>query len=326
VVAQVFRIGVDENGLGSRIGPLVVTGVLARVDERGEVALRRKLPKSMRESLDDSKRLVSHKDFTLGEAWARVLTGDQARYPSELFACLSLEGVPALQKHCPEHVGHQCWNVQKEEFEADEALVARVQKHRAALEKRGIEVLEVRSSLVCTERLNHAKERGGNRFISDLHAMEALVLELRKRAGSEIGAVCGKVGGIGQYGKFFGPLAGWLHVALEEGQAKSTYRFPTLGEVSFVRDADAKNPLVMLASLVGKYVRELFMGRIARYYGAIEEDGSRPSGYHDPVTAAFVESTALVRKKKKIPVRCFERARDTEASGSTEIPELAAQP
>ena len=46
MVAEAFRIGVDENGLGSRVGPLVVTAVLARVDERGGVALRRKLPKN----------------------------------------------------------------------------------------------------------------------------------------------------------------------------------------------------------------------------------------------------------------------------------------
>src|SRR5690606_26982574 len=120
-----------------------------------------------------------------------------------------------LQAPCPSHVSEQCWNVEQETFEADAELVRRVQKHRATLAKRGIEILEVRTSLVCTERLNHAKERGGNRFISDLHAMEALVLALQKHANAEIGAVCGKVGGIGQYGKFFGPLAGWLHVALE---------------------------------------------------------------------------------------------------------------
>ena len=28
-----FRIGVDENGLGPRLGPLVVTAVIARVTE-----------------------------------------------------------------------------------------------------------------------------------------------------------------------------------------------------------------------------------------------------------------------------------------------------
>ena len=65
----------------------------------------------------------------------------------------------------------------------------------------------------------------------------------------------------------------------------------------------------MLASLVGKYVRELFMTRIASHYPA-REDEPRPSGYHDPVTARFVDRTALVRKDRKFPDRCFERERD----------------
>jgi hypothetical protein len=76
-----------------------------------------------------------------------------------------------------------------------------------------------------------------------------------------------------------------------------------------VRDADASDPLVMLASLVGKWVRELFMSRIARHYPS-KADDPRPSGYHDPVTDRFVRATALLRKKREIPARCFERDRD----------------
>ena len=37
------------------------------------------------------------------------------------------------------------------------------------------------------------------------------------------------------------------------------------------------------------------------------------SGYHDPVTARFVDRTALVRKRRKMPDRCFERERDETA-------------
>ncbi len=313
-MAFAYRIGVDENGLGSRLGPLVVTAVLARTSEQGQVTLRRKLPKSMQSSLDDSKRLVTHRDTKLGEAWARVLVGEGPRTPHELFERLSLEGTSKLQQPCPGHTQSQCWQVAAEAFEAPPELLSKVAKHRELLSKRGVELVEVRSSVVCTDRLNDAKERGKNRFVSDLHAMEHLVLSLRERAGEKVHAVCGKVGGMGEYGKFFGPLGGWLHAVIEEGKAKSSYRFPTVGDLSFVRDADAKDPLVMLASLVGKYVRELFMGRIARYYGA--EGEPRPSGYHDPVTAAFVESTALVRRKKNIPIRCFERARDTGTEDS----------
>ena len=106
------------------------------------------------------------------------------------------------------------------------------------LRERGIEFVAVRSSVVCTERLNHARKGGKNRFVSDLHAMEALVLELRRMAGENVTAVCGKVGGIGEYSRYFGPLGGWLHSILGEAQAKSAYHFPTIGELRFVRDAD----------------------------------------------------------------------------------------
>ena len=308
-MARIFRIGVDENGLGSRLGPLVVTAVLARADADGQKTLSRKLPRSLRGSLDDSKRLVSHLDVTLGEAWARELAGAEVETPAELFARLSLEGVRKLRAPCPRHAEAQCWSHASETFEAPAVLRKRIARHRGLLLARGVELLDVKTSVVCTETLNQGRGTGKNRFVMDLHAMEALVLALRREAGEDVQAVCGKVGGIAEYSRYFGPLGGWLHNVLEEGQARSSYRFPGVGQLAFVRDADASDPLVMLASLVGKYVRELFMGRIARHYPA-RDDEPRPSGYHDPVTARFVERTALVRKRRKVPDRCFERDRD----------------
>jgi ribonuclease HII len=187
--------------------------------------------------------------------------------------------------------------------------VRRVTKHLEALTERGVEILSVRSSVVCTKKLNDAKQRGTNRFVADLNAMEELVLELRAQAGGEVEAVCGKVGGIAEYSKFFGPLSGRLHAIVEEGRARSGYRFPGLGELHFVRDADAADALVSLASLVGKYVRELFMSRIGLHYADRQSQAKRPSGYHDPVTAGFVMRSALLRQSRKIPDHCFERER-----------------
>jgi ribonuclease HII len=305
----VFRLGIDENGLGARLGPLVVTGVLARVSSQGKRTLSRKLPKGIRADLDDSKRLISHADSRLGEAWARALANTPAASPAALLEALLLEDKTALHAPCPSHVVPQCWGVEGEAFEADDALCQRTLGHRQALEARGVTLLSVRSSVVCTKRLNQARDRGVNRFVADLHAMESLVLELRREAASDVHAICGKVGGIAEYGKFFGPLAGNLHAVLEEGAARSAYRMPGVGELHFVRDADASDPLVMLASLVGKYVRELLMARIARFYPA-GDDTASPSGYHDPVSAAFVVRTAGLRKRRKVPDVCFERARD----------------
>jgi hypothetical protein len=158
--------------------------------------------------------------------------------------------------------------------------------------------------------------------------MERLVVSLGGRAQTEILAVCGKVGSMSDYSRYFlGPLSGRLHTTVTEAPSASCYRFAGLGYVSFVRDADAKHPLVMLASLVGKYVRELLVTRVWQHYAehtprlsARDPDsgssGSGPSpsgqpvsGYHDPLTESFVRATALVRRQQRIPDVCFERAR-----------------
>lgn len=299
-----YCVGVDENGLGALLGPMVVTAVAARVDERGQRLLGRKLPKRLRQDLDDSKRLVSHGNSALGEAWARALVGPIATTPSELFRKLCLEDATALESPCPKHASAQCWTPAQGDFEADSELMGRVERHVSTLAGRGVELVDVHCSVICTRVLNDQRRRGGNRFVSDLHAMERLLLDLRRRLGENLEATCGKVGGITDYSKFFGPLSAGLHAVLEVSRPKSSYHFPNLGQVSFVQDADAKDPLVMLASLVGKYVRELLMGQIAQYY---EPEAAGPSGYHDPVTRRFILRTSALRKQRRIPKTCFER-------------------
>lgn len=312
--APAFRVGADENGLGSRLGPMITTAVLARVEGPGHRLLARRLPPRLALDLADSKTVVSHTDVRLGEAWARVLAsvqgGGDSTTPAEVFRRLSLEGEDRLREPCPRHVEPQCWSEAGETFIATEQVVARLRGHTSWLAEQGVQLLAAKVSVACTRRLNEARRRGQSRFVVDLHAMERLVLRLRETAGTEVHAVCGKVGGIGDYASFFGPLSGRLHVELARGREHSDYHFPGLGRLSFVRDADAHDPLVMLASLVGKYVRELLMARVARYYAGAEDDGaSLPSGYHDPRTERFVVATEALRRRRRVPIACFERAR-----------------
>ena len=306
------RLGLDENGLGPRLGPLIVTAAHATLNEQGAARFTRALPKSIRADLDDSKALVSCHNYSLAEAWARVVvrrqSGVDAPSPEALLQKLAGDSVAELLPLCPPSTSKQCWFKGGETFVSDEEQCARVEQHLHKLEQLGIHLETVRSEVICTGKLNALKQQGIHRFSADLHAMERLILRLQHDAAAPVEAVCGKVGGIGKYEPFFGPLAGRLHTALEEGQAKSSYYFPGIGMIHFVRDADASDPLVMLASLVGKYLRELLMGRIARFYrDQVEEDYQTPSGYHDPVTAQFVEQTAGYRKKLKIVQDCFER-------------------
>jgi hypothetical protein len=144
--AQTFRIGIDENGLGARLGPLVVTGVLARVTDEGARIVSRKPPKRLRADLGDSKELVSHGDITLGEAWARALVGPSAETPRDLVRELALEGLSDLMKPCPSHVSPQCWTTDAEVFTAEEAALRRIGKHVTFLAERGVEIVPVKCS------------------------------------------------------------------------------------------------------------------------------------------------------------------------------------
>ena len=63
------------------------------------------------------------------------------------------------------------------------------------------------------------------------------------------------------------------------------------------------------------------MARITRHWQGIVPGLSGASGYHDPVTARFVEATRLARKEQGGPEDCFER-RGADGAGRSR-PRLA---
>ncbi len=320
-----FFAGLDENGLGPLLGPLVVTGVLARAtDPSAEKRIEKKAPKRLMARLGDSKALVSHDDNALGEAWARELCFGPAGATAgmdELIDALLLDRRAHYLSLCPTHHADHCFGAGHARVEdaGDEreasllTLRGDVVRDRAALLAIGIEIVRVRSIVVCNRMLNDASARGVSRFQTDLHAMERLVLDFRDHAGARVTATCGKVGGFDYYEDAFGPLAGYLKSTLVESRKVSAYEIAGVGRVSFVMDADASNMLVSLASLVGKWVRDALMGKILGYYRAHDPSLPMASGYHDPVTRAFVQQTSLVRKERRIEDACFARAKVTPA-------------
>jgi ribonuclease HII len=311
VSAPVVRIGIDENGLGPRLGPLVVTAVVAQVERDGEKRISRRPRGALRERLGDSKRLVAYGDSSLGEAWARAIVRRMGAAPpaapDDLVQMLSLDDRDALRAPCPSDHVTQCWGVTDEAFAAEAGLVDTIGADLDTLEAQGVRVLSARSIVTCARRLNEGVARGLTRFHLDLHAMERLAIDARARAGVDVVATCGKVGGFDRYPAAFGPLGGHLHAIAEEGRARSEYHLPGLGTLAFVRDAEDKHLLVAMASLVGKWVRDLLMARIVRYHRVDEPDLPDASGYHDPVTTRFINATRLVRRRQALPDDCFER-------------------
>ncbi len=308
-----FYVGIDENGMGPRLGPMIVTSILAQVDKAGAKIVVSRPRGAIAERIGDSKKLVAFENSSLGEAWARAIaarSGVAVKTPADLLARMSLDSEAVLQAPCPSHHADLCWNAEGERFDADEATVALVAKDLERLAAKGVEIRLPRVAVVCTKRLNEAVTRGVSRFGVDLQMMERLTLDARERAGSDVFALCGKVGGFDFYGRQFRELAGYLHTALVEGRARSEYLVPGVGRLAFVRDADDTHLLVGLASLVGKWVRDHLMRRVVRYHRIHDTEGrSLPSasGYHDPVTTRFINESALVRRTKNVLTTCFER-------------------
>jgi ribonuclease HII len=315
--ARSHYVGIDENGMGPRLGPLIVTSVLATVDERGAKLVTSRPRGAVAKRIGDSKKLVAFDDSALGEAWARAIAaraGVTARTPAELLAAVALDDETTLQAPCPSHHVDLCWSTEGETFASDDAMVAACTKDLVLLEAKGVRVRRARVAIVCTKRLNDAVDRGLSRFDVDLHTMERLTLDARDEARDEVYALCGKVGGFDFYGDRFGPLAGYLQTMLVEGRARSEYHVPGVGRLAFVRDGDDTHLIIGLASLVGKWARDHLMRRVVRYHRvhaapARNGAGALPeaSGYHDPVTTQFIRATALTRKTRRIDTTCFER-------------------
>jgi ribonuclease HII len=309
-------VGIDENGMGPRLGPMVVTSVLAEAVDDAAVKLVTSKPRgAIAKRIGDSKKLVAFADSALGEAWARaILLRDALREapacPDELVAALSLDPAHVLRAPCPSHHADLCWGTEGEAFVSDDPTVAACARDLDRLAHKGVRILGARVAIVCTRRLNEAVDRGHSRFDVDLATMERLAIAAREDAGAEVYALCGKVGGFDFYGDRFGlarPGGGWLHTTLVEGRARSEYLVPGVGRLGFVRDADETHMIVGLASLVGKWARDHLMRRVVRWHREHAPDLPDASGYHDPVTTRFIAASALVRKTRRLEAACFER-------------------
>jgi ribonuclease HII len=306
------QIGIDENGLGPRLGPMIVTAVRVEIDPAKIATRRAYLSAATRAGIGDSKEQSAH--GAMGPCEARVLAmlkvhlGLTSPSLTHLAETVGLEEPSALRSDCPPgEAPHACFRdavdlpafgdgPQRDDHAAAEKLLAK-----------GIRLVGARVGIVCAKRMNVARDAGLSRFDLDLAYMVRLAESLRgDRGAGTVTAYCGKVGGRARYSAALERLSPLVGV-LEEERARSSYAVPGFGEVHFVMDGDATEPAIGLASMLGKYVRELWMMRIHRYWAHHVDGLEEVSGYHDPSTEQFVQKTALVRRERGIPEICFER-------------------
>ena len=312
-------VGVDENGLGPRLGPLVATSVVLETPGYRRGAL---CDRGLDLGLTDSKQTGGFGRMTFIESVALALlgwakphgqaddsaSGEHPRSADDLLDRLSPASRVELRACCPnDQTAAQCWAVDLPlpAFGGDPALGATLLRKLVGRSK--LRVVDVQSRLACAGMLNARRAAGQNKLAVDLELFEELITAARRLHGGSLLVICGMVGGIRDYSYRLRHFDRARVDSLRGRRGQRRYAVDGLGEIRFEVNADARHLPVALASIVGKYLREVCMLRIGEFYRRDVPGLQLASGYHDPVTSRFIEQTQPSRHHLGIVSDCFHR-------------------
>ncbi len=297
-------IGIDENGLGPLLGPLVVTATAFEAAEYERTEFWKSAGRDL--LAGDSKEVFSNSKLGSAEVATLAWLNEFGRIPGsyvELADQLFLP--PPLPLPC-QMVPSFCMpsGTPLPAFAKPEEL-AWVERQPLLRHEGAVEPIAAKLYAICPGLFNAATSTGINKFALDCRLMLKLFNALAKGYDGEVLGLFGKVGSAKKYGPWLNDAKVGLWMAEEETPGISTYRIAPNRTISFIRDGDALHLPIAVASMIGKYARELAMRDINTL---LHVKGTRKaSGYHNKVTAEFVEKSAEIREAIDLKDECFLR-------------------
>jgi hypothetical protein len=297
-------IGIDEAGYGPNLGPLVMTSVACRApDCHAEADLWQLLRAAVRrpEEKDDGRLLVA--DSKVVYSSSRGLLGLETGVLAALGPCwknadpsllayldwLSPTGTVEVRAE-PWFRGEQPLPV----VAAAEGCHTASARLQAACQASGIHWARIRSVIVCPTRFNRLLDEWGSKGAVLGEALTELVQWSCAFDEDEepLDFVVDKHGGRKSYAPLLqNAIADGLVMAQEEGMAHSVYRVlgsPRPTRFTFQPRADSEHFCVALASMVSKYLREVLMLQLNRFWQK-HVPGLKPTaGYPGDAARFFV--------------------------------------
>jgi len=292
--------GIDEAGLGPTLGPLVFgatlfTGPAAALHDLratlGTVVARDFDPSGRRIGVDDSKRLFTARQslVPLELPALALLRPEQAELPATLEALL--HDVTAA-------AGWPEW------YRAEEPLATAIdagviagwrRRLAAAFAAAGVACAVARAEPLFEAELNAGFARGRNKAELVLDRVGPLLLRLVAAAGDRaVEIAVDRLGGRRYYGDFLRHLFPLRPLrTLEETPDCSRYRIDDGArriEIAFEVGGDQRHLAVAWASLCAKYLRERFMARFNRWFGARKPGLAPTAGYPEDARRWLAEA------------------------------------
>jgi ribonuclease HII len=311
-------LGIDEAGYGPNLGPFVMTAVACRAPDAaadlwqllGACLRRGGEPRDDRLLVDDSKVV-----YATGKGLSGLERG--------VFTALALPALllnHLIERLCPAaaaELAREVW------FAGDSALPVDVElAELAPLRERfeqtcrdaGVGGWWARSVVVCPERFNALVQAADSKgaVLAD-GFVQLLCAGVGATAGEEpLTVFVDKQGGRNTYAaQVQQALPGGMVTAVEERAERSYYRVKGLSrpmELLFEPRADGQRLCVALASMVSKYLRELFMGEFNRFW-LKHVPGLKPTAGYPGDAWRFLEAIRPAAANLQVPEAVIWRQR-----------------
>ncbi len=291
--------GIDEAGLGPLLGPMIVSASAFRVpDELLDVSMwkllsgvvcRKNSKRGSHLPIADSKKLYSRQKPDAIRPLERAVLSMLACRPG----CDAIDSLGRLldalcpsagdrAKHYPWYVGNDL-AIPQSVSGADVALTANAL--RAGMEKAGLGLIGIRSELLFAGDFNRLVSATRNKSTTLFDVTSRLLLRVWNRLDGERGVVL--VDHQGGRVRYVAPLRRVFDrcrlKVLEESPRISAYLLSDgerRMEVHFAVKAEDRHLPVALASMVSKYLRELFMSLFNSFWTRQVPDLRPTAGYH----------------------------------------------
>jgi len=287
-------VGIDENGLAPRLGMFCVTAAAFRCKKYTPQKFWKEFKSS---GIVDSKLMMSSGKAQKGKLavleFLRAYKNFIPKSWNEFLSEVSFSKLDDLRKNCGER--NFCWVYDEEiNFEAEKPKISSE-----------AEFLDVKVNFACPKIFNSAIKRTKNKLAFEVEILEDFFRFFTDKYRENILFLCGKVGGIKKYEKFFRFLKSFKILEKKEGE-DSVYVFENF-EIRFIKSAEGKHFPVALASVFGKVVREIFIERMNKFFQQHLPNLPFASGYHDRSTDRFIKEASLFLEKEGISEDCFLR-------------------
>jgi len=279
-----YICGIDENGFGPVLGPLVITGIVVSEDI--------KIP----DYIVDSKIFYRKKnDFKKIEEIAIVayyiFENKLPLSPYEIFIRFSYRKCGFEDNICEKNIPLNFKTENMKEI---------IEKYSDILKEKD-KIKEIKVKIVCPYFLNDFVKKKNSKFLLNLFNFFEIIKGLENYR--EIKFFCGKIGGTIYYRNF---IQYFFHnyeiYTLKETEEISKYKILKNNfsfEVGFYKNVEKIFPVASFSSIIGKYIREIVMESIRKSLDIKEEI----SGYRDKKTKKFIEKIDFSKFRKECIIR-----------------------